>query len=79
MASLSRAQAAPGWLGDRILAFACSHPRDPRVPRRCTGWCGRCGWAPATRGAAQAREAFQLLHKRYPGNAWTRRTKSWGV
>jgi len=32
-----------------------------------------------TRSAAQAREAFQLLHKRYPGNAWTRKTKSWGV
>ncbi|MCC6650173.1 MAG: hypothetical protein IT348_03375 [Candidatus Eisenbacteria bacterium] len=80
MASLARAQAAPGWLGDRILAFARSHPRDPRVPEALHRLVRavRLG-ASDERGAAQAREAFQLLHKRYPGNAWTRRTKSWGV
>lgn len=79
-ASLARAQAAPSWLGDRILAFARSHPRDPRVPEALHRLVRAVRLGDSdTRSAAQAREAFQLLHKRYPGNAWTRKTKSWGV
>ncbi|MFN8588292.1 MAG: hypothetical protein U0704_10890 [Candidatus Eisenbacteria bacterium] len=80
LARLSRAEGAPNWLGPRILAFAKAKPRDPRVPEALHRLVRavRLGASDA-RSAAYAKEAFTLLHRRYPGSPWAKRTKSWGT
>jgi hypothetical protein len=77
--ALAAVPGAPAWLGARILAFARAHPDDPRVPealhRVVRAQRLGCGGDAARE---QAREAFQLLHRRYPASAWTKRTRVWG-
>lgn len=55
-----------------LLDYARAHPRDPRAPEalywlvRISRWChvdDRGGY-----------RAFRLLHTRYPGSSWTRRS-----
>lgn len=79
-ARLAKATAAPQWMGTRILAFAKTHPRDPRVPEALHRLVRsvRLGASDA-RSARMAKEAFTLLHSRYPASPWTKKTKSWGV
>jgi hypothetical protein len=76
-AVLARVPGAPDWFAPVILAWAKAHPDDPRVPEAlhrvvrsvrlgCTG--GRVSYG---------RDAFRILHARYPGTVWTKKTKSW--
>jgi len=68
----------PDWLGAQALAFAQSHPQDPRVPEalylvvRAT----RYGCSGKDTGGFSHR-AFDLLHRRYPNSEWTRKTPYW--
>ena len=75
---LAAAPAAPNYLCAQTLAWARAHPHDPRVPEalhlavRAT----RYGPGdPSTR--AWSRQAFQLLHARYPRSEWVQKTKYW--
>lgn len=75
------ADAAPSggaWLAAQTLVWANSHPQDPRLPEalHLVVQAGRraCrGLQPAEYGRA----AFDLLHRRYPDSAWTRKTPYW--
>lgn len=66
--------APPGtvYLWDEALAWVAAHPRDPRSPEmlywliRIARWGGNHDHL--------SRRAFQLLHRRYPGSAWARRS-----
>jgi len=57
---------------EETLGFARAHPRDPRSPEalywliRIARWGGNHDHL--------GRRAFQLLHRRYPGSAWARRS-----
>ncbi|HEV2817271.1 MAG TPA: hypothetical protein VGW40_08655 [Allosphingosinicella sp.] len=59
-------------LWEETLAYARAHPRDPRSPEalywliRIARWGGN--------HEHSGRRAFQLLHRRYPGSAWARRS-----
>jgi hypothetical protein len=70
--------AAPTWLGEQTLAWANRHPADPRVPEalhlvvRST----RYGCADADSGE-YSKQAFTLLHRRYPKSEWAERTPYW--
>lgn len=79
-ARLTKVVPAPQWMGVRILAFAKARPRDPRVPEALHRLVRavRLG-ASDDKSARMAKEAFTLLHSRYPANPWTKKTKSWGV
>ncbi len=75
---VAAAPSAPNYLAAQTLAWARAHPADPRVPEalhlavRAT----RYGPGdPATR--AFSRQAFQLLHARYPRSDWARKTRYW--
>ena len=69
---------APDWIFRTILAHAKSHPTDPRVPealslaiKETRHACGN----DAT--AALAKQAFQLLHRRYAATTWAADTPYW--
>jgi hypothetical protein len=57
---------------EETLAYARAHPRDPRSPEalywliRIARWGGNHDHS--------GRRAFQLLHRRYPGSSWARRS-----
>jgi hypothetical protein len=59
-------------LWDQALAFVRAHPRDPRSPEmlyrliRVARWGGNHDHL--------GRRAFQLLHARYPGSVWAKRS-----
>jgi outer membrane protein assembly factor BamD (BamD/ComL family) len=68
----------PNWLAAQTLAFAKSHPQDPRVPEalylsvRAT----RYGCSDKETGDF-SHGAFDLLHRRYPNNEWAKKTPYW--
>ena len=67
---------APDYLAGQTVEWVKNHPNDPRaaealhlVVRAVRYGCG------ATKGASK--EAFQLLHQKYPNSEWARKTKYW--
>jgi hypothetical protein len=77
-ASLQALPTAPNWLANQTVEFARAHPDDPRVPQalhlavRAT----RYGCTNAQSGTA-SKQAFDLLHRKYPNSEWARKTKFW--
>jgi len=75
---LQKAETAVDWLGKRAMAWAKAHPDDPRVPEalhhvvRTTRY--GCGSADS---GVYSKQAFNLLHRRYPKNEWTVKTPYW--
>jgi hypothetical protein len=72
---LTKAGEAPNLLAARVIAYAESHPTDPRVPEalHLAVKATKLGSKDdsTTKFSAQA---FRLLHKQYPGNPWTKKT-----
>jgi hypothetical protein len=68
----------PNWLGIQAIAFTKAHPDDPRAPEalhlavRAT----RHGCGDDATGK-YSRQAFQLLHQKYPGSEWAKKTPYW--
>lgn len=88
--ALAALPSAPRWLGQLAVQWANAHPDDPRVPEALhnvvRAWrYGGCGepvqTAEQDQSAAKERnyskEAFEILHKRYAGNEWTKKTPYW--
>jgi hypothetical protein len=77
-AALRALPGGPDWLASETLAFAKANPADARVPEalhlavRAT----RYGCvSPQT--SVFSREAFELLHAKYPGSEWAKKTPYW--
>ena len=72
------AGAAPDYLTESVLAWAKSHPDDEGVPQalhfaiRST----RFGCTTPSTGKL-SRQAFKLLHSKYPKSPWAAKTKYW--
>jgi hypothetical protein len=67
---------APNYLATQVLAYAKTHPSDPRIPEalHLTVRATRLGCT--NRGtSAFSKEAFQALHSQYPNSEWTAKTK----
>ncbi len=70
--------AAPDHLGKQIIVWAKKNPADSRVPEalhlvvRST----RYG-CDDDETSLVSKEAFQLLHRKYPKNEWTKKTPYW--
>jgi hypothetical protein len=75
-ARLDRVPTAQVWFGQSILPFARAHPRDDRVPYALHRFIRttRIPQCPAPVMTGLGREAFNLLHRRYPQSPWTRKT-----
>jgi hypothetical protein len=75
---LSAIGAAPMYFAPAVLDWAKAHPDDPRVPEalhyfvRST----RFGCVDKSIGP-YSREAFDLLHRKYPKSEWTKKTPYW--
>lgn len=61
------------------ISWAKAHPNDPRVPEalhlavRATHY----GSSADKTSSPYSKEAFDLLHRRYPDSPWTKRTRYW--
>jgi hypothetical protein len=72
------AGAGPDYLTTSVLAWAKSHPDDERVPEalhfavRST----RFGCTNPSSGKL-SKDAFELLHSKYPNSPWAAKTKYW--
>jgi len=73
--NVSALETAPNYLSDVVVKWAHAHPNDPRVPEalylavRATRY--GCTDDATTR---YSKTAFELLHQKYPGSEWTRKT-----
>ncbi len=73
--SLNTAKPASVYLPEIVISFAKTHKNYPLVPQalhlavRCTHLGQRCN-----DGSKLSKEAFQLLHRNYPNNLWTKKT-----
>jgi tetratricopeptide (TPR) repeat protein len=67
------------YLAAAAIAWARAHPQDPRVPEalhlavRCTHY----GGGADKTSTPLSKEAFDLLHRRYPNSDWAKKTKYW--
>jgi hypothetical protein len=75
---LAAQPAAPNWLGKLALDWANAHPDDARVPEalHLVVRASRYGCTEST-GENYSKQAFELLHKRYPESQWTKKTPYW--
>ena len=73
--ALNSAKPASVYLPEIVVNFAKTHKNYPLVPQalhlsvRCTHLGQRCH-----DGSQLSKEAFQLLHRNYPNNIWTKKT-----
>lgn len=75
---LLQLESAPSYLGRQVIDWAKRNPADARVPEalhlvvRSTRYgCGN------DETSHVSKEAFQLLHRKYPKNEWTKKTPYW--
>ena len=78
MKQMEALEPGPIYLGRAVLSWAKSHPDDLRVPEalhrvvKATRYgCRRESYGDLSK------EAFQLLHNRYPSSPWTAQTRNW--
>ncbi len=73
--ALNAVPTAPNYLSNIAIAWAKSHPADPRVPE-ALHLAVRCTHYGQTTDATSklSKEAFQILHTRFKGNTWTKQT-----
>ena len=77
-ASIVQSGGAPTWLGQQVIAWAKAHPADPRVPEalHLVVVTTRIGCTDADSGD-DSKQAFTLLHTRYPNSEWSAQTPYW--
>lgn len=70
--------AGPNWLSIQAIAFAKAHPNDPRAPEalHLAVHATRHGCSDNVTGT-YSKQAFQLLHQKYPNSEWTKKTPYW--
>jgi hypothetical protein len=68
----------PDYLCERAIAWARAHPDDSRSPEALYLAVRSTRYPPAgARVRNYSKEAFTLLHERYPKTEWARRTPYW--
>ena len=69
---------APNYLSAAAIAWAKHSPDDPRVPEALHSAVRTTRYGCVDELSGQlSKEAFRLLHSRYPNNKWTRKTPYW--
>jgi hypothetical protein len=79
--ALAALPSAPRWLGQFTIDWAKAHPDDPRVPEALhnvvRSWRNGCTETDAKDASNYSKDAFEILHTRYPDNDWTKKTPYW--
>jgi len=78
LAALKSLGSAPNYLCLQVVQWATSHPDDIRIPEalHLAVKATRYGCTDKETGK-WSKAAYDLLHKRYPDNSWTKRTPYW--
>jgi hypothetical protein len=75
---LDKLPPGPEWLGAEVLSYAAAHPDDARVPEALHLTVRATRYGCTGDGAAKiSKSAYDILHKKYPHNPWTRKTPYW--
>ena len=72
---LGKLPGAPAWLGAIVIAWAKAHLGDPRVPEALHNVVRATQYGDMDSATSEA--AYNLLHGRFPRNAWTAKTPKW--
>jgi hypothetical protein len=79
--ALAAQPSAPRWLGEFTINWAKAHPDDPRVPEALhnivRSWRYGCTETDQRDAPNYSKDAFEILHTRYPDNDWTKKTPYW--
>lgn len=75
IAKLDKIETAPNYLGKIVLAYAKTHPDDPRLPQALHFVVSATHYG-STDDASKgiSKQAFQLLHTKYKTSPWTKKT-----
>jgi len=78
-ASISKAAVnGPNYLCSQTVAWARAHADDPRVPEALHLCVHATRYGPTDDNTgARSKEAFDLLHAKYPNSKWAKETKYW--
>lgn len=75
---LAAVPTAPDYITANVVAWAQTHPQDPKVPQTLYLAVHATKVGIRDDGTeALSKEAFQILHKKYPNNPWTKKTPYW--
>jgi len=79
--ALAALPSAPRWLGEFTINWAKAHPDDPRVPEALhnvvRSWRYGCTETDQKDAPNYSKDAFEILHNRYPDSDWTKKTPYW--
>jgi hypothetical protein len=77
-ATLARFGAAPNYLSREVLAWATRNPSDTRVPEALHRVVQSTRYGCTDKQTGRwSKAAHDFLHRRYPNNAWTKKTPYW--
>lgn len=77
-ATLSSFGAAPNYISRQVIDWANAHPDDPRVPEALHLAVRTTRFGCTDKDSARwSKAAFDLLHRKYPNNPWTKKTPYW--
>ena len=77
-AALAALGAAPNYLCRQVLDWATSNPSDPRVPEALHLAVNTTRYGCTDKQTGRwSKAAYDFLHRRYPGNTWTKQTPYW--
>lgn len=69
---------APNSLAQRVLALSKANPKDPRLAEMLHLVVTTTRYGNTDdKTTAFSKQAFQALHKNFPGNQWTQKTRFW--
>lgn len=74
---LATLAAAPEYLAAETIDWAKSNADDPRTPEALHLAVRATRYGCSEQRTPYSRQAFELLHKRYPNSEWARKTKYW--
>jgi hypothetical protein len=65
------------WLAEQAVAWAKAHRDDPRAPEALHDSVRAMRYGCGGGDAKLSKEAFTILHSRYPKSEWTAKTPFW--
>ncbi|MCA1575952.1 MAG: hypothetical protein LC794_01155 [Acidobacteria bacterium] len=76
--SLRAFGASPNYLSQQVIAWANSHPTDPRVPEALHLAVRTTRYGCTDKESARwSKAAFDVLHRKYPTSTWAKKTPYW--
>lgn len=76
--TLSSFGTAPNYIVRQVIQWANTHPNDPRVPEALHLAVRTTRYGCTDKDSARwSKAAFDVLHRKYPNNPWTKKTPYW--